>query len=865
MISRPQITDKAANLESPKSHTLSPCFSRQESTRTSPVPVPTLLWPSYSVGFSFGMYMRCPCSIMARFQAVWLQFHFSYSRCFSQPLFAPEAMESTTAKKPRKKRDQNYFHLDSPWQNKEGVSSFPNEIAVRTALWEIAKEGWNGTPTNGQDFVKHNQWVSGKGDQQITKQKFSCHYETRGGVSCPYKVLLCKDRDGVTQVFESRHQHCDHAVGNATGVNHSLVAEALSSPSKLQKAPLSLVKAVMSKSRTHEAVSLESQEKTRRAIQRRKKKSVEESLGGCSPDSVAGLRHSLKSFVIDKAGEDFDEHTVFLVGSEFLCREDLDNKSYKIAALLSTENLLLNAYRQTCTGVDMSFAVDASYRYNFQGYPLIPIKVINFSQTAKAVGWALVSNDDVDCHEFVFEMLKKGVEDAVTKFYSQGSKHEFASREDNDLFSHDVDEDWTYSPDHTLTLVKDSATAARLAAESVWLPPTEERDEDSPEVVDGVCAMHASLRWTDNNRGKFSDADNIKEFCNDINYVIKVVPSHNVVELAKQLFFEKWMEREDMAVEAWMGFYHDKVFSRAELNRLSVSPLCFGIPADNNALEATNKTDKDLLERQKNHSSVLLPRLAELVIRPISCGDTRYHTKLRSNSRGASTNAAPNNKDFFQKAYRVLEKDHLYGKLFGELTFAFQSPQNDVPAGSFLHVSNHGLAYLKEDDDFKALCNDPQEPTKREYLEYFKPYAKTFKDMVTKGMMWMRTAERNHKNFAYFKKVMLMFNIMRPILPNGDSWKESAVEHWVHTLEYTGIPCKDATEICGMKTFDTCLLACSCRSYMHYGLCKHSFCFAFKRGIITGWPDGDREPTKLPVKRSKKRKMHAGDALNREG
>ena len=154
------------------------------------------------------------------------------------------------------------------------------------------------------------------------------------------------------------------------------------------------------------------------------------------------------------------------------------------------------------------------------------------------------------------------------------------------------------------------------------------------------------------------------------------------------------------------------------------------------------------MERQKNHSSVMLQRLAELVIRPISCGDTRYHTKMRSRSGEGPKNAAPtNNKEFFQKAYKVLEKEVWYGKVFGKLTFAFQSPQNDVPAGSFLHVSSVGLNMCHKDEDFLASCNDPKVPTKREYLDYFKPKAQLFKSIVTKGMLWFRGADRDKRNF----------------------------------------------------------------------------------------------------------------------
>jgi hypothetical protein len=65
----------------------------------------------------------------------------------------------------------------------------------------------------------------------------------------------------------------------------------------------------------------------------------------------------------------------------------------------------LNAYRQTTTGQDITLAVDASYRYTWQGYGLLVLKIIDFSQSAHSLAWGLVSKEDDDAHVFVFEQL----------------------------------------------------------------------------------------------------------------------------------------------------------------------------------------------------------------------------------------------------------------------------------------------------------------------------------------------------------------------------------------------------------------------------------------------------------------------------
>ena len=762
--------------------------------------------------------------------------------------------EPENTEKQRKPRAKKVFDFLKPWATSQGISEFHSEPEVTNALWELADKGWDGSPSNGLSFIKHNT-TKGMREPIVTTTYYSCRFETKA--ACPYRICT-KTIDGCTKIYEGRFPHCDHLANSkhSRGVSSVIVAKAMHSPTSLQKAPSTLLKQAMS---THGFIlSAEEQEKARRTLQRRKKRQVEDTLGGCAPDSFAGLSHVFESFLITPDSEGFDMHTVYLAGGEFKCekvvlpqkkkkkkrsgkakaKEAQEVTEFRIAGVLSTDNLLLNGYRQMCTGQDMTFAVDASYRYTYQGYPLLPIKVINFSQSAKAVGWALVSNDNADCHRFAFEMMKKGVESAVQRHYID-KQTDFDFREDNDLFPHDQKmEVWRYEPEGVLTLIKDSSQAATVAAEALWLPPEDKRTEDTPLLLDGSCCMHASLRWVDQNRGKFVHQHNVKAFCNDINYVVKVVPHTNVSELAKELFVHKWLQIEQAVATHWANSWMNANISRADVNQPIASPLMFGIPADNNALESSNRQDKDLLERNKAHSTLQLQQLAQRVIRPTSCADTRYHTKLMTVSKGSGGNVAPNNKKFFAMCQKIVEEETVYGKLFSDLTFSFKSPQNDIPAGSFLQVTNNGLNQCMDDPKFWQGVRNKEVPTLREYRDYFGPKAQKFRDMVNKGMEFILAEKDFRPDFDYLTKLMNMFTIMRPILSNGADYQGISIEHWVHCLNYSGIPTLQRDEIVALTEFEDCLLACTCRAYLHYGLCKHSFCYAFIRGIITGWPEG---------------------------
>jgi len=75
--------------------------------------------------------------------------------------------------------------------------------------------------------------------------------------------------------------------------------------------------------------------------------------------------------------------------------------------------MLLNAYRQTCTGQDMFFAIDTSYRYSKEKSGLMPIKTISLNQVGHTIAYGIVSNEDEDAHYFVLSRVKEEVQRVV--------------------------------------------------------------------------------------------------------------------------------------------------------------------------------------------------------------------------------------------------------------------------------------------------------------------------------------------------------------------------------------------------------------------------------------------------------------------
>ena len=107
----------------------------------------------------------------------------------------------------------------------------------------------------------------------------------------------------------------------------------------------------------------------------------------------------------------FDEHTTYLCAGTF----GLDADNNRFVAALSTENLLLNAFRQLAAS-DITIYVDSSYRYMYEGWGLVPIKVCSHDQMMHTIAYGLSSHDDERNHEYIFRVVKKEVERVVNDY-----------------------------------------------------------------------------------------------------------------------------------------------------------------------------------------------------------------------------------------------------------------------------------------------------------------------------------------------------------------------------------------------------------------------------------------------------------------
>ena len=91
------------------------------------------------------------------------------------------------------------------------------------------------------------------------------------------------------------------------------------------------------------------------------------------------------------------------------CRPD----DGSLVAVLTSENLLLNAYRLQFWGNPIFFAADASYRLTQEGNGVFPVITTNLAQQTKTIASGVISHEHHKAQRFIFASIKCALEELV--------------------------------------------------------------------------------------------------------------------------------------------------------------------------------------------------------------------------------------------------------------------------------------------------------------------------------------------------------------------------------------------------------------------------------------------------------------------
>ena len=97
-----------------------------------------------------------------------------------------------------------------------------------------------------------------------------------------------------------------------------------------------------------------------------------------------------------------------------------NSETSRLAVVLSTDNLLLNARRYELEGLNFTLTVDTTWSLVVEGHGTIVVGVVSPDQHFHAVSYGICSHDDAQAHQFVFEKTKAGVEEVVRKYARGG-------------------------------------------------------------------------------------------------------------------------------------------------------------------------------------------------------------------------------------------------------------------------------------------------------------------------------------------------------------------------------------------------------------------------------------------------------------
>ena len=329
----------------------------------------------------------------------------------AEPLIEVEA----ESKSPSKRKRSNPFPKDlAPYFDPVLKKDIFTEAELQEVLWRIAGREFGGNETNSVTFV-HKRWEVSDKKIEMYRRLLYCAYHN--ACNCGWRLAV-HGQNGLCTIYIAVVPHVDHEKENKLKSLPKQLKTLITSPTTLQnQAPKTLMYSAMNKG---VKLTKKDQQRTRVLYSRMFRNVQSKHLiwtggGGLTWGNAVSTLESMKRQNI----EVFDSHTVFLCGNTYICNSQTEH----LAAAMSTENLLLNAHRQSQCGQGLFFAVDTSYRCTPEQTGLMPVKTVSLNQEGHTIACGVVSNENTDTHKFIFSMIKKEVEMIVNRLAQEGRTH----------------------------------------------------------------------------------------------------------------------------------------------------------------------------------------------------------------------------------------------------------------------------------------------------------------------------------------------------------------------------------------------------------------------------------------------------------
>jgi len=258
----------------------------------------------------------------------------------------------------------------------------------------------------GRGFTPKGKW---RASFETRYRDFACSFQ-----KCPAMLKATKTVNGFVQVetcISAAKQHNDHQEEGVRGLPGQI--KGLLSPTKVQMRPKECRAWLRTK---HPEVcpggvipeKLKAQLTTlhETASKKASQQLMEPGQRGRYGGLVTVLQKLERPYLIEKGR--FNAHTSFVLGEALVVEE-----TERVTVAISTENLLLNAYRQSCFGLPSLICVDTTHRLIIEGHCCMLIGTMSPTQNFHTIAYGICSHEDTAAHEHVLHAVREAVNATV--------------------------------------------------------------------------------------------------------------------------------------------------------------------------------------------------------------------------------------------------------------------------------------------------------------------------------------------------------------------------------------------------------------------------------------------------------------------
>ena len=315
-----------------------------------------------------------------------------------RPAPRPRGVRATKTDRVQGSRDQ--------WHTVDGCTQV-SEDHVTAMLHQTSKAELGGSAKWSPGIWKPA--VPSFNNLGLRRQLYRCPFRGHANSNCTALLRVTVNRNNEWTLERSVARHADHNInGRKRGLSLKIVSIA-TSPSKEGLSARFVARRVM---KEHGALSTSEQQQLREVLKKQAKRHRDHFLPSASRGTFGGLHqwvnHNTRAAL--EAEGAFGPHSSFVCGTpQIMPEKQCINLAY------STENLLLNAYRQQQAGFPSILHVDCTHRLVVEGHACMLFGTVDAAQKFHIIGYGICNKEDDTAHEHVFRCLKEEVESIVAQ------------------------------------------------------------------------------------------------------------------------------------------------------------------------------------------------------------------------------------------------------------------------------------------------------------------------------------------------------------------------------------------------------------------------------------------------------------------